>query len=270
MKKNRLIPVLLLRNGWLVQSKGFKRYQNLGCPTTAVKRFSEWGSDELIFLDISKSDTYDMRRDDLGSANRQSFLEIIEDVAKVTFMPLTVGGKIRSLSDIETRLRLGADKVSVNTAPLENPNFVQEAAKVFGSQCIVVSLDVKQTPEGLRIFGEGGQHNTERLPLEWARQMASSGAGEILLNSIDRDGRQVGYDLKLLSEVSSGVSIPVIACGGAGEWFHFSEALEQTNVDAVAAANIFHYRDQSVYLAKKHLFEKGLNVRNPKLMEVSP
>lgn len=143
MKKNRLIPVLLLKDGWLVQSKGFTRHQNLGNPVTAVKRLSEWASDELIYLDISKSNHYDLRRDDQGYENRSSFLDIIEDVSKVTFMPITVGGRIRTLKDIEARLLVGADKVSINTMAITNPQFIKEAAEQFGSQCIVVSIDAK-------------------------------------------------------------------------------------------------------------------------------
>lgn len=269
MKKNRLIPVLLLKNGWLVQSKEFKRYQNLGNPITAVKRLSEWGSDELIYLNISKDDTYDMRRDDQGYPNRQTFFEIIEDVSRVTFMPITVGGKIRTIKDIEKYLSLGADKISINTAALSNPEFITKAAKEFGSQCIIVSIDVKIFDNEYRVFSHKKGKITEFDPLEWAKIVQDSGAGEILLNSMDRDGANCGYDLELLDKVSRNLSIPVIACGGVGEWQHFEEALNETKVDAVAAANIFHYKDQSVYLAKKHLFESGANVRKPDLMTIN-
>lgn len=269
MKKNRLIPVLLLKNGWLVQSKEFKRYQNLGNPITAVKRLSEWGSDELIYLDISKDDIYDMRRDDQGYPNRQTFLEIIEDVSKVTFMPITVGGKIRTLKDIEKYLSLGADKISINTAALSNPQFITEAVQEFGSQCIVVSIDIKIVDNKYRVFSHKKRGPTEYDPVEWAEIVEGLGAGEILLNSMDRDGMNCGYDLELLDQVCRNVSIPIIACGGVGEWEHFAQALQNTGVDAVAAANIFHYRDQSVFLAKKYLFEKGFNVRKPDLITIS-
>jgi cyclase len=268
MKKNRLIPILLLRNGWLVQSKQFKRYQNLGNPISAVKRLSEWASDELIYLDISDGDSYDMRRDDLGHPNRHSILEIIEDVSKVAFMPITVGGRIRTLQDIEKRLLFGADKVAINTIAIENPQFVEAAAKEFGSQCIVVSIDVKMQDETLIVMGQRGQKPTTYAPEEWAKTVEQLGAGEILLNSIDRDGMKNGYDLELLNRVAEAIKIPVIACGGVGELAHFAEALEQTDVDAVAAANIFHYSDQSVFLAKKYLSERGLNVRRPSLLEI--
>lgn len=269
MKKNRLIPVLLLKNGWLVQSKGFSRYQNLGNPVQAVKRLSEWASDELVYLDISDDENYDMRRDDQGYKNRQSFLEIIEDVSKATFMPITVGGRIRTMKEIEMRLSLGADKICINTKALENPKFISEAAKEFGSQCIVISMDVKLMENGKhKVFSSGGKNETEYSPVEWAKTVQDYGAGEIFLNSIDRDGAGIGYDIKLIQGVSNNTTVPVIACGGANEWEHFGEAFEKSNVDAVAAANIFHYIDQSVYLAKKHLYDNNFNVRKPDLINI--
>lgn len=268
MKKKRLIPILLLRNGWLVQSKQFKRYQNLGNPVSAVKRLSEWASDELIYLDISNNNTHDLRRDDLNHPNRGSIIEIIRDVSKVAFMPITVGGGIRTLLDIEKRLSSGADKVAVNTIALDDPHFVEGAAKEFGSQCIVVSIDVKEKDGTQIVVGRGGQQPTSHVPEEWAKTVELMGAGEILLNSIDRDGMRTGYDIQLLNRVCNSVKIPVIASGGVGEWAHFAEALEFTRVDAVAAANIFHYSDQSTFLAKKYLSERGLNVRKPYLFEI--
>lgn len=268
MKKNRLIPVLLLRNGWLVQSKQFRRYQNLGNPISAVKRLSEWASDELIYLDISSDDSYDMRRDDLGHPNRHSIFEIIEDVSRVAFMPITVGGRIRTLQDIEKRLSLGADKVAINTIAIEDPRFIETAAKEFGSQCIVISIDAKRQNDEHLVMGRGGKEPTAYTPAKWATTVEQLGAGEILLNSVDRDGMKNGYDIELLNSVTDVIRIPVIACGGVGEWSHFSEALWRTGVDAVAAANIFHYSDQSVFLAKKHLFDQGLNVRQPDLLEI--
>jgi len=268
MKKKRLIPVLLLKNGCLVKSKGFSRYQNLGNLSTAVKRLSEWDSDELIFLDISTDDVYDIRRDDQGYTNPQSFLEIIDDVAKVTFMPVTIGGKIRSLVDIEKRLVLGADKVSINSIAVVDKTFIKQAAQEFGSQCIVVSIDVKNVDGKYTIFSDGGETPVQYNVIEWSTIVEDLGAGEILLNSIDRDGMGNGYDMALLKLVSENVNIPVIACGGVGDWRHFEEALEGTAVDAVAAANIFHFVDQSVFLAKKYLYDKGFNVRNPDLINI--
>jgi len=266
MIKRRVIPVVLLRNGWLVQSIQFSRYLNLGNPVWTVKRLSEWASDELIYLDITADEHYDMRRDDLGAANRSSFLEIIADVSKVTFMPITVGGKIRTLEDIEVRLALGADKISINTAAFDDPEFVRRAAAQFGSQCIVVSIDYKQTAAGRRVMVDGGKRDTGLDPVDGARMVQQMGAGEILLNCIDRDGLKTGYDIDTICEVCAAVTIPVIAMGGVGRWEHFQEALDRTSVHAVAAANIFQHTDQSVYYAKKHLFEARCNVREPALI----
>jgi cyclase len=268
MKKKRLIPVLLLRNGWLVQSKNFSRYQNLGNPTFAVKRLSEWASDELIYLDISKEDYYDIRREDQGYPNRNSILEIIKDVSKVAFMPIAVGGRINSLSDIEERLLAGADKVTINTKAMEDINFIKSAAKEFGSQCIVVSIDVKMENNHYRVMAEGGRIPTDYNPVGWSKIVETQGAGEIFLNSIDRDGMKNGYDISLIKMVAENINIPVIACGGAGRWEHFEEAFEKTKVDGVAAANMFHHSDQSVYLAKKFLYEKRHKMRPPELITV--
>tara|TARA_B110000967_G_C18857109_1_gene547880 strand:- start:1134 stop:1940 length:807 start_codon:yes stop_codon:yes gene_type:complete len=268
MKKNRMIPVVLLRNGWIVQSKGFNRYQNLGNPVTSVKRLSEWASDEIIYLDISDDENYDTQRDDQGYENRNNFLDIIRDVSEIAFMPLTVGGKIRTLEHIEDRLKSGADKICVNTQAIRDISFIDKAAKEFGSQCIVVSIDAKLTNDGHKVFSDGGKNETQYSPSELSRIVTDSGAGEIIINSIDNDGRGEGYDIELINQVANSVSIPVIACGGVGDWSHLSEALDKTKADAVAAANIFHYIDQSVFLAKKHLYVGGYNVRKPDLIKL--
>ncbi|KKP59990.1 MAG: Imidazole glycerol phosphate synthase subunit [Candidatus Gottesmanbacteria bacterium GW2011_GWA1_34_13] len=266
MKKKRLVPVLLLKNGWLVQSKQFKRFQNLGNPVTSVKRLSEWAADELIYLDISRNKNYDLRRNDIHNPNRNNFLDIINDVSKVALMPITVGGGIKNLNDIEIRLKKGADKISINTIALKKPKFISESAHEFGSQCIVVSIDVKKINNKYIVMSEYGLKPTCYNPVDWAKTVENFGAGEILLNSVDRDGVKNGYDIHLIKEVADCVKIPIIACGGVGEWSHFAEALTKTKVDAIAAANIFQYTDQSVYLAKKYLFENGFNVRSPDLI----
>ena len=268
MKKKRLIPVVLLKNGWLVQSIQFSRYLNLGNPFWAVKRLSEWASDELIYLDITEDENYDLRRDDLGVPNRRNFLEIIEDVSKVTFMPMTVGGKIRCIDDIQARLALGADKVSINTIAFDDAGFIRRAASQFGAQCIVVSIDYKQIGGAMHVMVQGGKRDTGIDPVTWARTVEERGAGEILLNSIDRDGMKNGYDIETIASVSAAVKIPVIALGGVGRWEDFEAALNQTSVDAVAAANIFQHTDQSVYYAKQHLFEMQHNVREPTLISL--
>ncbi len=268
MKKKRLIPVVLLRNGWIVQSRDFCEYQNLGNPVTTIQRLSEWASDEIIFIDISNDEEYDMRRDDQGYSNRTNFVDILKDISKATFMPMTVGGKIRSLDDIEIRLKHGADKVCLNTMAIENIDFIKEASNEFGSQCIVISIDAKKMNDSHKVFSHFGKKETKFSPVELSMLVEEFGAGEIFLNSIDNDGVGKGYDIDLVNNVCKAVNIPVIACGGVGEWDHFCEVLDKTNVDAVSAANIFHYIDQSVFIAKKHLYDSGYNFRRPDLIKI--
>jgi cyclase len=269
MKKKRVIPVLLLKDGWLVQSKTFTKHQNLGNPSFAVKRLSEWAADELIYLDISRGENnYDMRREDLRDGNKRNILEIIEDVSLVSFMPITIGGKIKNINDISLRLSSGADKVSINTQALKTPKFINEAAKIFGSQCIVVCCDVKKTPDGYRVYKDYGTTDSGYSLTEWVNICESQGAGELLIQSIDRDGTRDGYDIEMLNIVCKNVKIPVIALGGVGEWEHLETALSQTDIDAVAAANIFQFTDQSVFLAKKFLFNNNQNVRKPFVIKI--
>lgn len=265
MKKKRLIPVLLLKDGSLVQSKQFTRHQNLGNPFTAVKRLSNWASDELIYLDISRVQSYSNKRTDLNFSNVFSPIELIREVSKVCFMPITFGGGIRTLSEIELIVKSGADKVSINTAALKDPNFIRQAAKEFGSQCIIVSVDVKLFKNSYFVMSNYGKVKTNYKVEEWCKIIQDYGAGEILLNSVDNDGMKTGYDIKLIKNISKISTIPVIALGGVGDWKDFAEALEKTSVDAVAAANIFHYYDQSVFLARKFLSDKKLNIRKPEL-----
>ena len=269
MKKNkRLIPVLLLKNGMLVQSRGFNRHQILGNPITAVKRLSEWASDELIYLDISRDENYDLKRDDQGYKNIKNFLGIIEYISKETFMPITIGGKIKELVDIEKRLKSCADKVSINTKAIEEKKFISDAAKEFGSQCIVVSVDAKQVGNEFYAFSNFGKINSNIKIKDWLKIAQEQGAGEILLNSIDNDGLGLGYNVELFKEITAEINIPIIVCGGVGDYTDFEEGLINPKIDAVAAANIFHYRDQSVYLAKKFLYDNGFNVRKPDLLNL--
>ena len=268
MKKKRLIPIILIKNGWVVQSRNFSSYNNLGNPITSVKRLSEWGSDELIFLDISKTSDYDIRRDDQNYPNRKKFLEIIEDVAKVTNMPLTVGGKISSIEDIKLRLKLGADKVSINTKAFNDINFLKCAISEFGSQCIVCSVDLKKVNDDFFVFINGGSENTEIKGEVLLSELNQIGVGEILLNFIDRDGQKNGFELEYVIKLKKKMTIPIILCGGAGGIEHFIEAIKTTDVDAIAAANFFHFSDQSVYYTKKALVNAGLNFREPLIIEV--
>ncbi len=268
MKKKRLIPVLLLKNGWIVQSNKFSNYKFLGNPTTSVKRLSEWCSDELIYLDISKDAKYDIKRDDQNYPNRNSFLEIINDVSKMAFMPLCVGGNIKTIKDIEIRIKKGADKVVLNTVALQNQNLVLEAVKEFGSQCIVISIDSKKINNNYFVINTKIMKNTNMEVIKWVKTVEDFGVGEIFVNSIDRDGVGDGYDIELANEIKKSIKIPLIFCGGAGSKEDFSKLVRETDVDAVAAANIFHYSDQSLYYIKKHLYDCNLNFREPKIFEI--
>lgn len=263
MKKKRLIPVVLLRHGNLVQSKGFSRYQIIGNPVASVKRFSEWISDELIYLDITP-------KNNINSIEYDKTLpltHIMEEVSKVTFMPLVFGGGIRTLKDIEIRLAKGADKVSINYQATKNPAFIEAAAKEFGSQCIVISIDYKMKESQPLVFSYSDNNVAGMKLYDWATEVEQRGAGEILLNSAERDGMKIGYDIDVIAKVSSKSKIPIIAMGGAGNYDDFLEVFEKTEVDAVAAANIFQHIDQSVFLVKKFLYEKGINIRPPNVMD---
>lgn len=266
MKKKRVIPILLLKNGYLVKSKNFIKHQNLGNPVTAVKRLSEWASDELIYLDITKNNHYDINRDDQNYSNNSCILDIILDVSKSCLMPITFGGGIKTILDIEKRLQAGADKVALNSVMHDNLHLISKASFEFGKQCIVISVDYKYINEKPKVFVHNGLTNTGYSPLEWVKIAEKEGAGEVLLNSIDRDGTQIGYDLDLIAQISNSVKIPVIAAGGAGSWEDMKEVFTSTKADAVAAANIFHFTDQSVYLAKKYLFEHKVSVRSPEML----
>jgi cyclase len=263
MLKKRIIPIILLRNGLIVQSRGFNKYQVLGSPTAAVQRLSSWYSDELIYIDISNESLYDLKRDDLNHPEFNSIISIIELVSKKCLMPLTFGGGIRTLDDVRSRVALGADKITVNTIAIENPEMITKIAEEFGSQCVVVSIDVKRNINGSSFVYKRGQEPTNLNPVEFAKKVEKLGAGEILLNSIDRDGTGLGFDIELINEVSSAVRIPVIAAGGAGKWEDFEEVLVKTRASAVAAANIFHHSENSMYNVKKYLFDKKLEVRKP-------
>jgi cyclase len=265
MLKNRVIPVILLRNGAVVQSKAFRRYQHLGNPMTIVSRLSNWAADELIYLDISREKSYDLRRDDLGDPNEGDLLSILGQVSRRCFMPMSFGGGIRTMDDIADRLSRGADKVVINTQALLDPPFIESAARVFGSQCVVVCLDARSARPGKwEVSAFGGDRPTGRLAADWAHEAQERGAGEILIQSIDQDGAAQGYDLALVRSVVQAVGIPVIALGGVGDWSHLHDGLRE-GASAVAAANIFNYSENSVFKAKEHLFASGANVRAPSL-----
>jgi len=260
----RLIPVLLLKHGVIVRSQLFKVHQVIGNPMSSVQRLSDWNVDELVVLDISRGDAgHDLRRDDLQQQyDGASTTDVLREIAKVCFMPLTFGGNIRSLADIEHRLAAGADKVTLNTAAIADPSLVERAARRFGTQCIVVSIDARRNDDGgYEVFADGGRLETGRDPGEWAREAENRGAGEILLNSIDRDGSGQGYDVALIRRVVNGVSVPVVACGGVGQYGHFAAAVREGGASAAAAANIFHFFELSYSHAKQASLDAGVPMR---------
>lgn len=251
MLKKRIIPILLLKNGRCVKSKQFKDYRDTGAPVSAAKVYDAQRVDELVFFDI------------MANAEKRNVLfHIVEETAQGCFMPLTVGGGIKSIGDIKLLLAVGADKVSLNTAAVENPDFIHEASEHFGRANIVVSIDYKFNQEGKReVYTHGGAKPTGLNPLEWAKKAASLGAGEIILTSIDREGTMLGYDLELIRIVSDSLAIPVIAHGGAGTLEHLKEGLVTGNASGIAAASIFFFTDQSPIKARFYLKDNGVDVR---------
>jgi imidazoleglycerol phosphate synthase cyclase subunit len=264
MNRPRLIPCLLLKHGVIVRSQLFKVHQVIGNPMSTVERFSHWNVDELVILDISEGEgDHDLRRDDLQQRySGNTAIDVLREVAKVCFMPLTFGGGIRTLEHISERLAAGADKVAINTAAIDDPGFISRAAERYGSQCIVISIDAIRHPAGTyEVMAAGGRRATGLDPVAWARQAEASGAGEVFLNSIDRDGSGQGYDLDLVSAVARAVSIPVIACGGVGQYEHFAPGLVKGGASAVSAANIFHFFELSYPRAKQACIDAGVPMR---------
>jgi len=263
MLKKRLIPCLFLKNGHLVRSEKFSYHQLLGNPVSQVERINSWSADELIYIDISDEEYYDLRRDDQKVKSLGSIYEIIETVSKTCFIPLTFGGNIKTIEDVKERLKRGADKVIVNTATFENLDFISEVVKAFGRQCIVVGIDVKMNDKAeYEVYIRHGKKATGLNPVEWAKEVEKRGAGEIFLNSIDRDGTAEGYDTKLIKMVVESVSIPVIACGGVGIFEHFIGGLTEGGASAVSAGNIFNFTENSVIQAKKTLLKAGVDIRS--------
>ncbi|MEN3811977.1 imidazole glycerol phosphate synthase subunit HisF [Chromobacterium piscinae] len=253
MLAKRIIPCLDVTAGRVVKGVNFLGLRDAGDPVEIARRYNEQGADELTFLDITAS-----------SDQRDIILHVIEAVAEQVFIPLTVGGGVRSVADIRRLLNAGADKVSINTAAVTNPEFVREASDHFGNQCIVVALDAKAvTPENDRweIFTHGGRNRTGLDAVEWARKMQALGAGEILLTSMDRDGTKAGFNLPLTRAVSDAVNIPVIASGGVGNLQHLVDGVKEGHADAVLAASIFHFGEYTVTEAKQAMRDAGIEVR---------
>ncbi len=252
MLKKRLIPVLLCRDGWIVQSINFKHTNMIGNAITAVDFFNTWSVDEIIILDVSKD-----------TENREMIFDVIEGLSKKCFVPLSVGGWIREIDEIRMLLSKGADKVVINTLAFQTPEFITRCAERFGSQCIVVSIDAKRKDGGgYEVHIGQGRKPTGMSPVDWAQKAQRMGAGEIFLTSIDQDGSRQGYDIELMKSVSDAVNIPVIAFGGVWEWEHLVSGIRKGNVDAVAAGNVFHFTEHSTKHAKRYLQDSGINIRN--------
>ncbi len=255
MLAKRIIPCLDVDAGRVVKGVKFVDIRDAGDPVEVARRYNEEGADEITFLDITAS-----------SDDRETIVHVVEQVASEVFIPLTVGGGIRTCDDIRRMLNAGADKVGINTAAVFNPEFVKEATTRFGSQCIVVAIDAKKVsgegePLKWEIFTHGGRKPTGLDAIEWARKMVDYGAGEILLTSMDRDGTKIGFDLDLTRAISDAVPIPVIASGGVGNLQHLVDGVDQGGADAVLAASIFHFAEYSVGEAKQYMAERGVEVR---------
>ena len=250
MLKNRIIPCLDVKNGRVVKGINFVDLKDAGDPVEQAKVYSDGGADEICFLDITAS-----------NENRDTIYNVVKDTSKKCFVPLTVGGGVRSIEDINKLLNCGADKVSINTAAVQNAELVIESSKKFGSQCIVVAIDAKKNGEIWEVFTHGGRKNTGINAIEFAKKMEECGTGELLNTSMDRDGTQVGYDIDLMNKISSTINIPVIASGGVGNLDHLVDGIKLGKASAVLAASIFHYGKYSVKEAKQYLDSKGIPVR---------
>jgi cyclase len=246
----RIIPCLDVKEGRVVKGIRFVSLRDAGDPAEISALYDKEGADEIVFLDITAS--YE---------KRSVLIDAVKKTAESVFMPLTVGGGIRDLNDIRILLNAGADKVSINTAAVKNPNLVKDASDKFGSQCIVVAIDAKRTASNWQVYINGGRTPIEMDAIEWAKEVEQLGAGEILLTSMDYDGTKYGYDLELTKKVSETVNIPVIASGGAGKLEHFVEVLTKAKADAALAASVFHYKELSIKELKKFLKKEGVNVR---------
>ncbi len=246
----RVIPCLDVTAGRVVKGVNFVALRDAGDPVEIAARYDEQGADELTFLDITAS-----------SDDRDILLHVIEAVAAKVFIPLTVGGGVRKVEDVRRLLNAGADKVSINTAAVQNPQLVGEASAIVGCQCIVVAIDAKRSGSSWEVFTHGGRKPTGLNAIEWAKRMEKAGAGEILLTSMDRDGTREGFDLALTRAVSDAVGVPVVASGGVGEKAHFAEGVTQGGADAVLAASVFHFGELTVRQVKEHMKSEGIEVR---------
>ena len=252
MFTKRIIPCLDVNNGRVVKGVNFVDLKDAGDPVEIAKAYDAAGADELVFLDITAS-----------SDGRETVIDMVREVAKCVFIPFTVGGGIRTVEDFKALLREGADKISINSSAIANPQLIRGAADKFGSQCVVVAIDARKREDrsGWNIYKNGGRVDVGLDAIEWAKKVESLGAGEILLTSMDCDGTKAGYDLELTKAVAESVSIPVIASGGAGTVEHFKEALTDGGADAALAASLFHYKELEIRQVKEYLRDQGISVR---------
>ena len=252
MYTKRIIPCLDCNNGRVVKGTNFINLRDAGDPVEVAAAYDKAGADEVVFLDITAT-----------SDGRNTTVDLVKKVAEKVFIPFTVGGGIRTIDDFRLLLREGADKISINSAAINNPNLISETADKFGSQCVVVAIDAKRREDGSGwdVYRSGGRINTGLDAVEWAMKANSLGAGEILLTSMDCDGTKAGYDIELTKMITDNVKIPVIASGGAGKMEHFYDAFDKANADAVLAASLFHYKEMEIMDLKKYLSEKGIPVR---------
>tara|TARA_B100000674_G_C37718218_1_gene858477 strand:+ start:181 stop:936 length:756 start_codon:yes stop_codon:yes gene_type:complete len=250
MLKTRIIPCLDVKNGRVVKGINFIDLIDAGDPVEQAKHYSENGADEICFLDISAS-----------LENRDTMINVVRKTANEVFIPLTVGGGISSLDNIKSLLKAGADKVSINSAAIKNPNLIKKSSEYFGNQCIVVAVDAKKEKNDWFVYSHGGTKNTGLYALDWIENIQKLGAGEILLTSMDKDGTKSGFDLDLLKKVSSFLTIPIIASGGVGKLEHFYEGITKGNANALLAASVFHFNEISIKEVKEYLFNKKIQIR---------
>ncbi len=250
MLTKRIIPCLDIKNGRTVKGVRFENIRDAGDPVALAAEYARQGADELVFLDITAT-----------NEERKTFAQLVREIARHIDIPFTVGGGIGAISDVEVLLHEGADKVSINSAAIKEPQLVYDLAKRFGSQCITVAIDTKHTPTGWKVFSRAGTLETEHYTLDWAKQITELGAGEILLTSMSHDGTKNGFALDITGDVSRGVSIPVIASGGAGNMAHFADVFNQANADAALAASIFHFGEIPIPTLKEYLASQQLPIR---------
>lgn len=261
MLKKRIIPVLFLKNGLIVRSQEFYDFRELGNPIHQLQRLNDWLADEVIYINITRDGAHDLKRDDQKIKSERDLLKILQAISKQCFMPLTFGGRIASFEDAAAFIANGADKVIINSYAYRHPTLITDIAKHFGSQCVVVGMDVKREGGEHRLYIDQGETSVDLSPMEWARRVVDLGGGEIFLNSIDRDGTASGFDLEIIQKISDGIRIPVIACGGAGRPGHFKEVLEKTNASAIAAGNIFNFTENAYIRIKKELIAAHFPVK---------